>query len=122
MALVLVIEDDAGLRRLLRWQLEKGGHRVVEAPDGRAGIAEYKRERPDLVVCDLFMPEIDGLGVIQELRRFDPGARIVAVSGGGAKIRGDFLEIARILGAVDTLAKPFGREDLLEAVGKALAS
>jgi CheY-like chemotaxis protein len=122
MAAVLVIDDNATFREFCRMVLEAALHVVVEAPDGKEGLEAFERERPDLVLCDLFMPEQDGLGVIRELRRLSPATRVVAMSGGGTRAKGDFLETARAMGASDTLSKPFGREELLEAVAKALAA
>lgn len=121
MALVLVIDDNATSREFCRMALEGAGHQVREAPDGKEGLAAFGREPAGLVLCDLFMPEVDGLAVLRELRRSAPGVKVVAMSGGGSRAKGDFLRVAQALGAAAALEKPFGPEELLEAVRKALA-
>jgi CheY-like chemotaxis protein len=119
---ILVIDDDKPFRHLARVALEKGGYRVLEAGDGQAGVEVYVRDRPDLVLCDVFMPGIDGLDVLRMLRRQFPGVRVVTMSGGGSLFGMDFLPAARALGAVGTLSKPFGVSDLLETVGRLLTA
>jgi CheY-like chemotaxis protein len=64
---VLVIEDEPALRGLVGLFLAAAGHTVVEAGDGREGLEAFRREVPDLVLCDLFLPEVDGLAVVQNL-------------------------------------------------------
>src|SRR5579863_10181426 len=91
---VLVIDDDAAMRRWVERVLEQRGYQVVLARNGRQGVAAYHAVEPDLVLTDLYMPEQDGLGAIMELRRDFPDARIVAMSG---ETRGgpvDFLDMA----------------------------
>jgi CheY-like chemotaxis protein len=66
---VLIVDDDPAVRELVRRALEKEGVVVTEAPDGRAGLAEVARRRPGLVLLDLMMPELDGFGFLEELRR-----------------------------------------------------
>jgi CheY-like chemotaxis protein len=118
---ILVIEDNPQARQLFCWALEKAGYRALGAGDGREGLAAFRSARPDLVVCDLFMPEMDGLGFLLELRKHHPGAKVVAISGGGRDAPGDFLHAAMLLGAVAALSKPVETEELLGAVRAALA-
>lgn len=69
MARILVIEDNTANLELARYLLEQlGGHRVLVATDGRLGVAVALRERPDLIICDLQMPVLDGYGVLEQLR------------------------------------------------------
>jgi CheY-like chemotaxis protein len=81
MARVLVIDDDAKLRELLRAALEQGGHEVTETADGEAGLRACLLAAQDLVLCDLLMPNRGGLGTIQQLQARHPGLRVVAMSG-----------------------------------------
>ena len=100
--------------------LEKGGHEILEAPDGKVGLALYKKDPTDLVISDIFMPHKEGLQTIKELRQDFPDAKIIAVSGGG-KVKGfDYLDDAELFGANRTLAKPFTGKDVLAAVGELL--
>jgi len=104
------------MRRLLLDQV----HRVTEAGDGREAVKAYQAGRVDLVLLDMVMPEMDGVETLVALRRMDPRARVLAVSGGGSVDPSIYLDVARALGATQTLAKPFEAEDFLRAVESAL--
>jgi len=121
MALILVIDDEEGMRALLRGLLEKEGHKVLEAPDGMAGIPLYQENRPDLVITDIFMPEKEGTQTILELRKNNPNVKIIAISGGELAARIDVLGTAKIFGALRVLTKPFRLEDMRQAVKELLA-
>lgn len=121
MASILVIDDEASVRRLLRLLLERAGHRVVEARDGAEGVLLFRSAPTDLVITDLYMPGQDGIETIQQLREEYPDCRILAVSGGASLGADGPLEDAKLLGASDVLAKPFQAEDLLEAVRRLIA-
>ncbi|MBF0176032.1 MAG: response regulator [Magnetococcales bacterium] len=121
MARILVMDDDPVIRQLLLAILQEAGHEVRTASDGRAGMALYKTERPDVVITDLLMPELDGVGVIRELQSLEPNVRIVALSGGGRVLTAETsLDVARRLGACIMVAKPFTAQDVLDAVVAAL--
>src|SRR5262245_60462230 len=85
---VLVIEDEAFLRDLFRKVLEEGGFEVREAGDVAGGVKAYAERPADVVVCDVFLPDGDGLHAIGALRRLDPGARVLAISGSGGALFG----------------------------------
>jgi CheY-like chemotaxis protein len=122
MARVLVVEDNSEVRILLRETLERAGHGVEEAADGVQAIAIYRRQPADVVVVDIIMPQKDGIATIRELRRDFPGARIIAISGGGVVGAGHYLTTASIFGADRTLEKPFEGKALLEDIRELLAS
>ncbi len=116
MASILVIDDDAQLRTLLRGWLEYLGHEVSEAANGRDGVELYQEQPSELVLTDVFMPEEDGLGAICALKRHDPLVRIVAMSGGG-RLNGELvLELANGMGADATISKPFRIRELIDAI------
>jgi DNA-binding response OmpR family regulator len=115
-ARILIVDDDMHLRRYLALVLEEAGHEVLQAEHGRAGLHVARHHPVDLLLCDVYMPEQDGLQTIRELRREFPGLPVVAMSGGGPEGMIDMLPIARRLGAADTLAKPFSSEALRAAV------
>ena len=121
MALILVIDDEEGMRALLRNFLEREGHKVLEAPDGMAGIRLYQENRPDLVITDIFMPEKEGTQTILELRKNNPNVKIIAISGGELAARIDVLGTAKIFGALRVLTNPFRLEDMRQAVKELLA-
>ena len=116
---ILIIDDDDQLRELYRDLFEGAGFEVDEAADGFAALQVYSRSLPDVVLCDILMPGMNGLLTISELLRAHPGARIVAISG-ATPDRGDYLAAARQLGAVATLQKPFNVDELLDTIVKAV--
>ena len=118
---ILVVDDEAFMLDFVRRILEPAGYRVVTAKSAATGRAAFRAERPDLVITDLIMPEKDGLELIQELRREDPDACILAISGGGRSQYINALDAAKAFGARETLRKPFLPNVLLEAVARALA-
>ena len=77
---ILVVDDDPAIRKLTRFVLEAEGYAVRAAGDGREALAEVERERPDLVLTDLRMPELDGVGLLAELRARTPGLPVVLFS------------------------------------------
>lgn len=120
MATILLIDDDPRLRGMVRKALEGAGHEVREARNGREGVQAYEESPADVVLCDLFMPEQDGLWTIQELRRRNPQVKIVAMSGGSSLVPGNFLKLASLLGAARTLEKPFGIAEMLQTITDSL--
>lgn len=118
---ILIIDDDQSLRDSLHRALRGNGYTLMEAAEGGEGIQVVKSHPVDVALVDLFMPGKEGLETIGELRRSHPGITIIAMSGGGKKGHMDVLKAAKLMGARRTLAKPFTREQLLEAVEKELA-
>ncbi len=120
MARILVIDDDSAARDTIVQVLEDGGYQVTSAEDGRRGLASFRRDPPDLVITDIIMPEKEGIQTITEMRGERPDAKIIAISGGGRIGNTDFLRIARHLGAMDVIPKPFDPDDLLNRVERCL--
>jgi DNA-binding response OmpR family regulator len=118
---ILVIDDDEQLRKMLKRMLLQAGYEVIEAVDGLEGTHLFLQQPADLVITDIFMPGKEGLEIIRELRKKFHDVKIIAMSGGSARV-GEYsaLPLAREFGAIDTLTKPFMREELLEAVRQAL--
>ena len=122
MAKILLIEDDEPFGEMLATALTGMGHVVTTSVDGRDGLAKQARDPADLVITDIMMPELDGLGTIRELRRLQPSLKIVAMSGGGRASAMDYLPLARQFGAVSILSKPFTIEALAAVVAEVLAA
>lgn len=122
MARILIAEDDPAVRAVLRRALEGAGHTIEEAADGQQALDRYRHHPADLVLADLYMPQMDGLEMILRLKAERPDARIVAISGGGYRHKHDVLAMARQAGARGVIAKPFELSDLLSAVSEALAA
>jgi len=117
---ILLVDDDDLLRGALHQILVRAGYDVNDATDGAVAVREYCRQRCDVVITDIVMPDQEGLGTIRELRRTDPNVKIIAISGGGLGKAGDYLGIAQKLGAMRTLAKPFFPEALLAMIAEVL--
>ena len=120
MAVVLVMDDDTQIRLLIRRILENEDHKVFEAADGKSGLSLLQRNKIDLVITDIIMPEKEGLETILDIRHEYPNMKIIAISGGGKTGLPDFLPAAKKFGAHKTLPKPFGKKELLEVVNKIL--
>ncbi|MGO8919192.1 MAG: response regulator [Stellaceae bacterium] len=120
MALILVIDDSAAVRRLLCDTLAGQGHAVLDASNGEAGMALFRERRPDLVITDMVMPVKEGIETIQEIRKSEQTVKILAISGSSEKSERLYLGAARKLGADATLVKPFPPAALLEVVDQLL--
>ena len=112
----LVIDDDAAAREALSGMLGKLGWSVLTAPDGAQGVEQFERERPDLVITELLMPEKEGLQTILEIRRASPKVGIVAISAGGRTKSTTFLDLAKKMGANGALKKPILADELEQAI------
>jgi DNA-binding response OmpR family regulator len=117
---ILVIEDNAIVRNTVMRILESAGYTVVTANDGLQGFDLFRKEQPDLVISDIIMPQQEGIGTIRQILAERPGTKIIAISGGGRIGNTDFLSIARKMGAVDALPKPFDPDDLLGRINNCL--
>lgn len=112
---ILVIEDEAATLDNLVLMLEMEGFKPLSAPNGRKGIAIAKRERPDVILCDVSMPELDGHGVLEALRA-DPATVAIPFIFLTAKGDKKDLRTGMNLGADDYLTKPASAEDVLAAI------
>ena len=123
MATILLVDDDDAVRSLLHKALVAAGHEVEDAANGDIALAAYRRRPADLVITDLVMPDKDGFETIIALRRINPAAKIIAISGGGRRLGlGQlYLETAESIGAGRILAKPFTSAALLTVVSEVLA-
>lgn len=112
---VLVVEDEADIRELVRYNLEQEGFSVIEAGDGELGLSLARRERPTLLVLDLMLPGMDGLDLCRRLRSEEPTARLPILV-----LTARATEVDKVLGlemgADDYLTKPFSPRELLARV------
>ncbi len=114
---VLVVDDAAFMRMMIRDILAKEGYVIHEAVNGRDAVEKYAELKPDLVTMDITMPEVDGISALRSIREADPGARVLMVSAmGQQKMIVEALEA----GALDFLVKPFQPTKVLETVKKCL--
>jgi CheY-like chemotaxis protein len=118
MTTILLIDDDEQIQDFLQMVLEQEGYAVLRADNGAMGVRKYRQRPTDLVLCDIFMDQQDGLETIRQLRKEFPQAKIIAMSGGSTRAPGDFLSYAEKFGAVATLQKPLDRKSLLQVIQK----
>ncbi len=120
---ILIVDDEGGIRRATASFLRRVGYEALVAADGKQAVDRLRSESVDLVLCDMCMPEMDGIELILMVRSEWPGVALVAMSGGGRFVSGELLlDSARELGAHATLAKPFGLDELEAAVKGALGA
>jgi two-component system response regulator len=108
---ILIIDDQPAVRLLFKEAFETAGYQVVEAPDGQAGIDTYVSEGADLIITDIEMPHRDGHEVIDEIRKKDKNAKIIAVTGAGLH----HLPVAHDMGVDRIFEKPLRPSELLDA-------
>jgi len=102
MTRVLLIEDNAAMRELLRTILEQEHYEVLEAPDGEIGTQLYREQLPDVVLTEILMPKKDGIETIRDLRKEWPQVKIIAMSGGGYRVTQQ-----SVLSAAEDFGKPY---------------
>ncbi len=116
---ILVVDDEAAVRHILKRKLEDHGYSVHEAGDGNAAIAALQTHEFDLVITDIVMPERDGIETICYIRKEQPRVKVIAISAPSNKL---FLESACGLGASCAFEKPLSLADLAHAVDDLLSA
>lgn len=117
---VLVVEDEPEIAELVRYHLARAGHRVSLAANGWEAIAVARDDRPALILLDLMLPDLDGFGVCEILRR-DAATATIPVVIVSAWSSGDSRNLGLELGALDYLTKPFSPHALVTRVNRLLA-
>jgi DNA-binding NtrC family response regulator len=117
MSKILVIDDEESIRSLLDTLLSRKGYDVVLASSGRKGLELFHRERPDVVVLDLKMPEMDGLMVLKELRRIDSSQPVIVLTGAGTP---EVEQQVSALGVTEFIEKEFSLHRLGDALKRLL--
>jgi DNA-binding response OmpR family regulator len=119
---ILLVDDDLQLQQLLARSLTRQGHEVTVAGDGAQALRLADLHVFDLVITDLVMPEVEGIQLLGALKAKPSAPKIIAMSGGGRGAALDYLQMASLLGAATTLAKPFSLDQLNQAVATVLGS
>jgi CheY-like chemotaxis protein len=123
-AKILIVDDDIAVQTTIRLLLERAGHSVVVAGDGRKGLATFETGGFELLFLDIFMPGMDGLEMMRLIHQQQPLMPIIVISGrpiaSDPAVGPDFLTMATKLGAIRSLQKPFKPAALLAAVSDCL--
>lgn len=122
MAHILVVDDEEHLRTIFEQYLTHDGHTVSTADNGQNAIKLFKNNHFDLVITDIVMPEQDGLGLLNELRKLADAPPVIVISGGSLRLDSHhLLTLAKVMKAHATLTKPVSYEQMHAAVDAILA-
>ncbi len=113
---VLVVDDQPDVCEFVAFGLQRAGFDVDVARNGREALERQQQSAADVVITDIFMPDMDGIETIDRIKSQFPNTRIVAMSSGRSLRRQDYLSVARQIGADATLSKPFSTDELLAIV------
>jgi len=116
---VLVVDDEPALCALLVTMLQDAGHQTMHAANGRQALRMLKEKKFDLVICDILMPEYDGLELMMDMKKGLLSVPVVAMSGGGEAASFPYFKMAKGLGAAAVLGKPFTKDQLSAAIAEA---
>lgn len=114
---ILIIDDEADFLLLLSMNLQHAGFKVLTAGDGETGLEIFQKEMPHLVICDLRLPKMDGLGVLKKIREIEPDTPVIMLTAHGSS---DSVKEAMRLGAFSHITKPYSTQELHLIVAKAL--
>ena len=118
MARVLIVDDAAFMRMMIKDILEKNGFEVIgEANNGLKAVEMYKKDKPDVVTMDITMPDMDGIEAVRQIKAFDPNAKVIMCSAMGQQTM--VMDAIRA-GARDFIVKPFQADRVLEAIRKVI--
>jgi len=120
MPTVLVADDDAGTQSMISSVLTLSGHSVLQVGNGSECMARMALQNVDLAIIDIFMPEMDGLETLLELRERYPDTKVICMSGGGSGGNMEYLQMAKTIGADFILAKPFTARAVVDLVKRVL--
>lgn len=117
---ILVVDDDVQFAEMMQKALASFGYEPILAATGKQALQHYDPQTVELVITDLLMPDMEGVELIMALRRRNPKVKFIAISGGGRNSADTYLNVARKLGALKTLSKPFPLETLRTAITECL--
>ncbi|HET7536340.1 MAG TPA: response regulator [Candidatus Didemnitutus sp.] len=119
-ARILAVDDEPALTALVEYHLKRAGHNVTTAANGWEAIERIQQERPDIVLLDLMLPDLDGFGVCEILRR-DPATATIPIIIISAWASLDSRNLGLELGALDYITKPFSPQKLVDRVNHLLS-
>ncbi|MDD5218068.1 MAG: response regulator [Candidatus Omnitrophica bacterium] len=118
---ILIIDDEPHIQTMVATRLQANDFKVITALDGKEGLEKVKKERPDLILLDIMMPEMDGYDFLRELKKIS-GVNLMPIIMFTAKVRREDIDKAIYLGAVDYVIKPFTSTVLLDKIRQFLKS
>ncbi len=121
MALIMLVDDDPQMLRLLSDVIDLDGHQAILAEDGEVALNYFKEQTPDMVITDILMPNKEGLEFISEVRELHPELKIIAYSGGGSTDPESYLEFASGMGANRVFTKPMPLAELRAQIKQLLS-
>jgi CheY-like chemotaxis protein len=113
---VLVVDDNEDMCAFMKIVLDEAGYETLLAADGQRALDSQREHPADVLITDIFMPEPDGIELIERFKAGYPHIKVVAMSGGGQIARKDYLSVATELGALAVLHKPFDAATLLKTL------
>ena len=122
MGTILIVDDNDRLRATLDRSLSKAGYLTMTAADGGVALRMLMDVEVDLVITDIYMPEMDGIELLSRILDRMPNAKVLAMTAGGSMMRDELLRDARMLGAVQVITKPFTTDELLAVAGECLGN
>ena len=122
MAGIMIVEDDISMREMLTEAFTRRKYKIIVAGNGHEALSKFKSSLISLVITDILMPDEDGLKVIMKLKEMNPGLKIIAISGGGKAGPGNYLSLAKALGANEIFTKPFPLKALIDNAEELLRS
>lgn len=120
MAKILLIDDDPTIQKVFSQFLTGMGHEIMQAENGKEGMSMLQETRPDLVITDIMMPEMDGLEILMQLRDTHDSVPVIAISGGMRALPVNFLQQAKLFEARYVFEKPVPLDVLRNAVTELL--
>lgn len=115
---IMVVDDAGFMRKMVQTHLTKAGYTdFVESEDGQKAVEQYKEIKPDLVIMDITMPNMDGIEALRHIKAFDPDSKVVMCSAMGQEAM--VMEAIK-LGALDFIVKPFKADRIIQTVNKVL--
>ena len=120
-AKILIVDDEDAAIRVLTQLLERAGYAVTSSQSAKDGMFLQREDPADLIIMDIFMPDLNGLEAIQRLKKTYPETPIVAISGGNNMAGRDCLDLAREKGADYAFRKPFKAAEFIDVINTALA-
>jgi CheY-like chemotaxis protein len=118
--LVLVVDDDSSIRQALQIALSKAGYDVLQARDGEEATRHWHESGPDLIITDIHMPRKSGLLFLQDLQENGSRTPVIAITDGGPAKNLTLLGVAKMLGSLTTVEKPFTLEEMVKTVEQAV--